>query len=229
MPYTKTVVCLANSKKLRGRCVAGKELRDGAFGNWIRPVGICATGELYGERLYDGGVDPELLDVVEMQLIEPRPAEYQTENHLVDAQVRWKRIGKLAPQDLARVVEPPSGPLWINGDHTGHGFNDQIRSEIANSLTTSLKLLQPEALRLIVQTEGADFGNPRRTVRGSFSFGGCDYTFSVTDPVFREEMFTYPDGFAAELQKPILCISLSEKFATRNACYKLIAGVIRTF
>ena len=35
----KRIVCLANSRKLGGRCIAGKELlADGVSGSWIRPV-----------------------------------------------------------------------------------------------------------------------------------------------------------------------------------------------
>ncbi|MGH7707024.1 MAG: dual OB domain-containing protein, partial [Vulcanimicrobiaceae bacterium] len=34
----KRIVCLANSRKLQGRCVAGRELQKNGPGAWIRPV-----------------------------------------------------------------------------------------------------------------------------------------------------------------------------------------------
>ena len=35
MPTVKRIVCLANSRKLTGRCVAGKELLEGnRLGGW---------------------------------------------------------------------------------------------------------------------------------------------------------------------------------------------------
>jgi hypothetical protein len=35
--YTKTIVCLANSRKPpSGRCIAGREVTQTGFGNWIR-------------------------------------------------------------------------------------------------------------------------------------------------------------------------------------------------
>ena len=38
-PKVKQIVCFANSRKLGGRCIAGKEwLADGVLGQWIRPV-----------------------------------------------------------------------------------------------------------------------------------------------------------------------------------------------
>ena len=38
MQGVKRIVCLANSRKMHGRCVAGREWRDGLAGQWIRPV-----------------------------------------------------------------------------------------------------------------------------------------------------------------------------------------------
>ncbi len=35
---TKRIVCLANSRKLQGRCIAGRELVSGKPAAWIRPV-----------------------------------------------------------------------------------------------------------------------------------------------------------------------------------------------
>lgn len=36
MATTKRIVCLANSRKLNGRCVAGREVLDGDPGPWVR-------------------------------------------------------------------------------------------------------------------------------------------------------------------------------------------------
>ena len=38
MPTMKRILCLANSKKLSGRCVAGREVLDSGPGSWNRPV-----------------------------------------------------------------------------------------------------------------------------------------------------------------------------------------------
>jgi hypothetical protein len=81
---------------------------------------------------------------------------------------------------------------------------------------------------MTIDTEGADFGNPRRRVRGEFSLDGEDYVLAVTDPVVERELRANVDGSSRKVEKPILCISLSEIFEKQNACYKLIAGVIKT-
>jgi len=38
MSITKRIVCLANSRKMRGRCIAGRELLPDNVGPWVRPV-----------------------------------------------------------------------------------------------------------------------------------------------------------------------------------------------
>jgi hypothetical protein len=46
MPYRKTIVCLANSRKYQGRCVAGVEWQGQMIGGWIRPVSGMERGAL---------------------------------------------------------------------------------------------------------------------------------------------------------------------------------------
>jgi hypothetical protein len=227
MPYIKTIVCLANSRKLTGSCVAGKEWDGQKLGAWCRPVSARDRGELSAERWYrKTWRDPRLLDLIEVGLLGPRPSGCQTENHLVDTTVRWRFAGRLTARQLLSALDRP-GPLWMNGDSTASGLNDRVPAPIAEREKYSLALAQPELLKITVATEGADRGMARRRVRGHFSLAGCDYALTITDPVVEKPILLNPDGFCAELQNPILCISLSEKFDAQNACYKLIAGVIR--
>jgi hypothetical protein len=115
----------------------------------------------------------------------------------------------------------------MNGDSTVSGHNDRVPAELAEREQYSLVLVQPKELKITVDTEGADRGMARRRVRGHFSLAGCDYVLVITDPVVEKPILLNPDGFSIELHNPILCISLSEKFDAQNACYKLIAGVMR--
>src|SRR5260221_1342545 len=228
MPYTKTIVCLANTRTLAGRCVASKEWDGQKIGAWCRPVSARDRGELTAERWYrKSWRDPQLLDLIEVGLLGPRPSGFQTENHLVDTNVRWRFSGRIAARQLVSALDQPAGPLWMNGDSTAGGHNDKVPAPLAEREQHSLVLVQPEQLAITLSTEGADCGNPRRRVRGHFSLAGHDYVLAVTDPIVEKQIMANPDGFRTELQKPILCISLSEKFDTQNACYKLIAGVMR--
>jgi hypothetical protein len=228
MPYTKIIVCLANSRKLTGRCVAGKEWDGEKLGAWCRPVSARDRGELTAERWYRRTwCDPQLLDLIEVSLLAPRPSGCQRENHLVDTSVHWRFAGRIVARQLVPALDRPAGPLWINGESTASGHNDKVSAPLAEREQYSLVLVQPEQLRITVGIEGADRGNARRRVRGHFSLAGCDYVLAITDPIAEKEILPHPDGFGTELQNPILCISLSEKFDAQNACYKLIAGVMR--
>jgi hypothetical protein len=228
MPYSKTIVCLANSRKLTGRCVAGKEWDGLKIGPWCRPVSAKDRGELTAERWYRRTWrDPQLLDLIEVGLLRPRPSGCQTENHLVDTSVRWRFAGRITARQLLPALDQRAGPLWMNGDSTVSGFNDRVPAALAEREPYSLVLVQPENLKITVDTEGADRGNARRRVRGHFSLAGYNYVLAITDPVVEKAILSNADGFSTELPNPILCISLSEKFEAQNACYKLIAGVMR--
>jgi len=77
----KRIVCLANSRKLNGRCIAGKELLGGRSVGWIRPVSAREHEEVSEyERQYEDGSDPQVLDIIDVSLLDPRPKSYQQEN-----------------------------------------------------------------------------------------------------------------------------------------------------
>jgi hypothetical protein len=83
LPYAKTIVCLANSYKTGGICVAGKEkLGNGAFGHWIRPVSDRPGAELSRTECANSNYGaPKLLDVIAVPLLKPVPHGHQIENH----------------------------------------------------------------------------------------------------------------------------------------------------
>jgi hypothetical protein len=103
--YIRTIVCFANSRKLNGRCVAGREWDGNVFGAWIRPISSEPKGELYAERYYENNNDPQLLDVIEVPLLNPQPSTYQSENHLVDTKKRWRRVEALNANQILGYLE----------------------------------------------------------------------------------------------------------------------------
>lgn len=170
---TKRIVCLANSRKLSGRCIAGKELVPG--GQWIRPVSAREHEEVSErEREYEDGKDPRVLDLIDVPLVEHRGRGYQQENWLLDDRSYWGKAGQLHWTELADL-EDPASPLWTNGWSTMAGLNDQIPLSAAGALRTSLRLLRVDGLDLHVFQPGAAFGNSKRRVQGRFEYHGQRY------------------------------------------------------
>ena len=80
-PLFKTILVLANSRKLSGRCIAGVELdEDWRPLGWVRPVSGREHGEVSEyERQYSDGSHPDVLDVAQVPLVKHVPETYQSE------------------------------------------------------------------------------------------------------------------------------------------------------
>lgn len=93
MPYWKKIVCLSNSRKKSGRCVAGKEITEGQIGQWIRPVSARASREVpILDQRYEDGTDAQLLDMVDILFEKAIPNGHQSENHLIDTSYYWTNM-----------------------------------------------------------------------------------------------------------------------------------------
>ena len=223
MATVKRIVCLANSRKLNGRCVAGIELAADKPAGWIRPVSDREHEEVSEyERQYDDGSDPRVLDIIDLPLLQPRAKGYQQENWLLDPSRYWIKTDRLRREQLERLADPVE-PLWINGHHTYNGLNDKIPLLLASGLKTSLRLVRVDRLTLSVFTPGEAFGNRKRRVQGRFRHDRTEYRLWVTDPVYERAYLAKPDG-EHELSESFLTVSLGEPY--NDACYKLIAAIM---
>ena len=224
MVNTKQIICLANSRKLSGRCIAGREWTAAApAGDRIRPVSIRSSQEVSEyERQYEDGSDPVPLDIVAIPVLRRQPEHYQSENWLLDDQYYWRKLGTYSRSDLPNLVDPVD-ELWVDGYSTHNGINDKIPMERADSLSSSLRLIQVERLTLSVFAPGEAFGNSKRRVQGRFEHAGDRYALWVTDPGHEREHLKKLNG-TYELGPCHLTISLGEPY--EGFCYKLIAAII---
>lgn len=228
MPTTKKILCLANSKKESGRCIAGREVLGSGAGPWIRPVSSREHQEVSeNERQYEDGSDPKILDVFNVPLIKHHPHACQTENWLLDEKLYWTKVGQIGWEELQPYVENPE-TLWINGSSTIHGENDEMDRAAADMLPRSLYLVRTAKVDLRVLAPGAAYGNPKRRVLGTFEHRGTTYAFWVTDPVIEREYKAKDDG-DYKLGECCLCVSLGEPFSKKGVeyRYKLIAAIIQ--
>jgi len=220
----KRVVCLANSRKHSGRCVAGKELRsNGDPGSWVRPVSDRPSEEVSEhERQYQDGSDAQILDIIDIPLKNAAAKTYQSENWLLDPDHYWTRVGQAKWKDLERLADEPE-LLWLNRSSTYSGLHDRVSEPEASELDGSLYLLHVEDLTIRVFAPGAAFDNPKRRVQADFEHRGVRYQLWVTDPIIERTYLAKADG-DYEVGECFLTVSLGEPH--KGDCYKLVAAVI---
>lgn len=216
-----TFVCLANSRKMSGRCLAGKAFYNGSYSRWIRPITDRPTHALETpEHRIITGEDSKLLDILAVQLLEPRANEHQQENWLMNVGVPLNKVGEFSLTEIHKLLDSPYS-LWSVGSSSSSGLNDRVPySEIAD-FENSLYLVQVENFKIERFFEAHPHN--RVTSRGIFTYGGHDYRLKITDPLFELEYNKKPAGIYS-INKAAVTLSLGEVF--NNHCYKLIAGII---
>lgn len=218
MGYTKQIVCLANSRKPGGRCIAGKEWNTSSK-LWIRPVSDSESHSLSSDdRRYEGGKEPALLDVINVPLLRHYPLQHQCENHLIDNRFYWSCVGRVNWSDVSRIQDKPAS-LWSNvSSSSGYSFN---RVSQSTQVGDSLFLISVDTLDVIVGPKSEY--NQKRVVKGRFPWRGTCHMLQVTDPDIEVSYLSRPEG-SYEIRRPLLCISLGDPF--EGFYYKLIAAVI---
>ena len=222
MTYTKRLVCLANSWKKGGACVAGIEWPPKTTPTWVRPVSDREFEQLQWPEHAVAGRAIRLLDVVDVPLKQHRPHSCQRENHLIDARERWRLVGTTTADKLLPLSQR-RGPLWIDGHNTGEGKNDKIPETVADGLDSSLLLVVADEVIIRVIGKVSQRGE-KTQVRLRFNLGRSEYDFSVTDPVAHQKYVDLPRGEHEVDHSIALCVSLSEP--SYGYRYKLAAGVL---
>ena len=225
----KIIVCLANSRKLSGRCIAGLEVAKDHSGNWvrsgrwIRPVSNRDREEVSErEREYEDGSDPRLLDIISVPMIQAKPNGYQSENWLIDPDYYWQKIDRMKRQDLVNLLDV-GNDLWDNQKSTQKGRHDEMDLATASQFTHSLRLVRLSEMVISVVPR-AYYGTSKRRVQARFQFNGQDYWLWVTDPDYEREYLKKEDGDYKIDKECYVTVSLGEPF--KGHCYKLVAAII---
>ena len=218
------ILCLANSNKRSGSCIAGLRL-DG--GGWIRPVAARTRhGELYpAHYILQDGSCPQLFDRIRISFRERRVSAHQPENWLISDR-SWELVSRgLFPEFAPLLQSNLSNGSTLFGDTTHKIPFDRFRTEPALS---SLCLIWPGNLRWRIEKHPY---NAHKAI-AQFQLAGKWYRLPVTDPA-RLNMFRslppgeYPVtacGIAPEIEV-LLTVSVSEPWED-GYCYKLVAGIL---
>lgn len=215
----KLFICLANSKKYGGRCLAGIETwRDEAgvlqivrdtngFPQWIRPV---SRGE-YGEIPEQLVRHLQLCDLVSFEMEAACPQDFQRENVHFNKGIPFEKSGnlKLKSTNLTQLADSRKGLL---GNHR----KSLTPSEIA-TLDHSIVLIcvAPSSVRLY------EIGATH--LRMTFQYQDAHYDLPVTDIDFYLRWIDTPDMLTSKTDI-FLCVSLSKE--KEGYYYKLVAGVL---
>ena len=217
----KTIVCLANSYKHGGRCVAGVCVDDG---RWVRLRGKASDGALMPQeyRLHDG-TEARVGDLLEVELHFAQPSEHHPEDWAM-APVPWRLLERpLATRRWTEVARQAA----TGGATIFRGYRDRVSAEELRRqpMTESLALVCPEKLWWWVREERG-----KRKCRALFYRNHVTYDFALTDPHWLARLDLMPTGiyenstFVNAAEETWLALSLSEAFAGWH--YKLVAGVV---
>lgn len=214
----KMFICLANSKKYGGRCLAGIEacrdesgtlqiIRDtNDLPKWIRPVSHSAYGEI-PEKLVK---HLRLCDLVSFEMETACPIEFQREN-VFFLGFTFEKTGNinLKINNLVQLVDTRESLL-------GNCRKSLSSSEIA-ILDHSIVLIRTESASVRLYEIGATH------LRMIFYYQDTEYDLPVTDIDFYLQWIDTP-GLLSSKMHLFLCISLSRE--KEGYYYKLVAGVL---
>jgi hypothetical protein len=209
------IVCLANSYKEGGRCIAGIELDSkneivykNFMPNWIRPVCKTEHGEIPSYVV--SNVKP--LDIIEFEITEFVPNGFQSENVLFNE------------NSLRIVGEYPKNNIYqlgINNRDSLFGNSGKALSpENAEQLDHSLMLISVGGFE-IVEVKYEDCKHPK--IRLKFKYNYFDKDLSITDPLFIEK-YKKDHNILENVHQIFLVISLGILFEGWHS--KLVATII---
>lgn len=208
-------LCLANSYKRGGRCIAGiemyysREIPRHKNGNprWIRPIAETQYGEIPNHVANN----INLLSFVELEDGYICPDNVHTEN------VRYLQM-EVLPSTFSAV------PEFLNQfvDNIHHSIfgnrGKAVSVEMASELDYSLMFIHVQNAKAYV-----DESREKSRNRMRFIYLGSEYDFPITDPVFLDEFRRKPECFT-NIPDVYLTLSLGLEFEGWH--HKLVAGVI---
>lgn len=213
------VVCLANSRKHGGRCVAGWRADGSGF---VRLVSPLADGTLTPIDLRLGERDePRMFDLVRIGIAAPRPMPHQRENVLID-ESPWRLLRRPAPRNVLERMLPllERGPDLLGSSGPAVPYDDCVRQPVARSIA-----IAKVQRAVIVVSERMT----RKRLRLRFHLRKAAYELTVTDPLWERAVERWECGeypwwkLFHSGRDPVITVSLTEPFGDARECFKIVA------
>ena len=223
-------ICLANSFKYGGRCIAGIEIRlaadekrfrvvcDDGEPRWIRPVQQNTENE---EISLEMAQNIRIMDVIEIETTEACGDDCQSENVYFSRMRIVKRL-PFSPQIIQALLSKREYVLHSDKRHLHH---DEYQANKG-----SLMLIEPEEPEVFIEYKEEN-GRRIPKYRARFVYKDTEYKLPITDPRYLERMEGYskipligkfPTGTF------FFTISITAHANENNTHTKLVAGIIDT-
>ena len=215
----KYFICLANSYKHGGRCIAGIEVvpqsdgslvivrHDDGRPRWIRPVSMSVNGEIPNHLAESF----KIFSLVKLTEVEPCPDKAHTED------VHCSRM-EICPLDVSPTKDFLKQLIDAQHQTAFYYKGKAIPAKIIDRLDYSLMLIHPENAVAYCDEE-----RENSKYRIKFSYFGSNYDFPITDPIFLEQFKKSPEKYA-DLKEVYLVLSLGMEFEGFH--FKLVATVV---
>lgn len=214
----KLILCLANSYKHGGRCIAGIEVQehDGKYclvrntdgtPHWIRPISITAAGEILNS-VADGIVP---FDVLKITNVVPSPTHSHSENVLFSNIENRGKLFRPIPELLDKLIDNHHQEIFYSHDKA-------VPPET---------FLQGNYSLMLIKTERANIYNDIRYERSrfriKFNYHLVEYDLPITDPIYINRLKSDKLLFG---ERENLYVVLSLGIEHEGLNYKLIPTVI---
>jgi hypothetical protein len=215
----KYFICLANSYKHGGRCIAGIEVVSQSDGSldiarhddgrprWIRPISMSVNGEIPNHLAETF----KIFSLVKLTDVEPCPDKAHTED------VHCSRM-EICPSELSPTNDFLDQLIDTRHQAVFYFRGKAIPATIIDRLDYSLMLIHPDSVCAYCDEE-----RENSKYRMKFSYYGSNYDFPITDPVFLEQFKKNPDCYT-DLKDVYLVLSLGIEFEGFH--FKLVATVV---
>ncbi len=218
------IICLACSRKMGGKCIAGKTLNKK---RWIRPVNEKGPLEDYQIRYSDGEL-PKLLDIIKITIVKSCPNKYQPENYLISDEV-WEKIGEYEKINLDKLCDDYS-TIFDNVSSTNLGLFDKIPANHFGNIDNrySLMFIKIKTIKF-VRVNIYSQGYYKKKLRAKFDYKGIPYNISITDENIEKEYCKLEEGeYNSKNSQFYLCLSMGSPWGKDNNCYKFVASIIKS-
>lgn len=214
---SRSFICLANSYKRGGRCIAGIEIdsedkiifKSDGNPKWIRPIAATQFGEIPNQVANK----IKLLSHVSLSNVVGCPQNVHCENVIGDG-YPVEECSTLFPSDsvfLDKLIDRTHQSIFGNRGKA-------VSVDMASRLDYSLMFIHVQNAKAYI-----DENREKSKSRMCFTYYGTEYDLPITDPAFLEEFRRTPERFAI-IHSVYLSLSLGLEYEGWH--HKLVAGVI---